>query len=409
MNTTLFLALKGLFPYKKFGAPFFWVGTLGVGLGVMILIIVVSVMDGFDATYRQKMMELGGDIRVDATSPMSDPDKYLHIIEKVPGVTAAAPFGQGFMMVEHAYRSVFPVVRGIDPNREGRVIAMDKYISAGALKNLDDESVLLSSLMARQIGAQIGSDVEVYTPLMISKLTREELLLPRSLKVVGTYETGWHDFDQNTMLVSLGTFQELYGLGTSAHGITVRLAPGAKLQSVKAGLVGALPSGFRVQTWKELNKDFLWVLDLERNLMFFLMLFVVIVAAFAMGASQLMTVLRKTKEIGLLMAMGATTGSVAGIYAMQGLILGVVGTLAGNVMGLLILAFRNPMLHAIAGWTGTADTLVEFYQFYDLPMAYTPLTALEIALAAIILTTLSGLIPAFVVSRLKPAETLRNE
>ena len=139
------------------------------------------------------------------------------------------------------------------------------------------------------------------------------------------------------------------------------------------------------------------------------MLFVIVVAAFAMGAAQLMTVLRKTKEIGLLMAMGATQRAVAAVYALQGAVVGVSGVIVGNILALVILAFRNDILHAIAQWTGTYETLVSFYQFYDLPMAYGWEDALHVGIVAIVLATLSGLIPAVFVSKLKPAEALRNE
>lgn len=432
-NTTTYLAWQGLFPYKRLGSPFFWIGTLGVGLGVMLLIIVISVMEGFGATYKQKIVELGGDIRVEGTGYISQPDSLLQTIEKDPAIAAAAPFGQGFMMIEHNHRPAFPVVRGIDPEREGKVVLYKKVDSIeefgtnegkGAqlvtlgqegINFLDDEGVFLSTLLAKQIGAKLGDSVDLYTPLMISKLGKDELLLPKSLKVTGIYQTGWHDFDQNTMLISLPTFQELYGLGDSVHGITLRLkSEGSNTsnkapEAVKTRLIGQLGSGYNISTWKELFRDFLWVLDLEKNMMFFLMLFVVLVAAFAMGAAQLMTVLRKTREIGLIMAMGSTTWAVSAIYALQGAIVGVIGVIVGNIFALTFLYFRNPILHTIAGWTGSTETLIQFYQFYDLPMSYSISDALIIGGAAVILATISGLVPAIMVSKLKPAEALRNE
>jgi lipoprotein-releasing system permease protein len=191
--------------------------------------------------------------------------------------------------------------------------------------------------------------------------------------------------------------------------VTVRLKPDADLEATKARLEQSLGLPYTVSTWKDLFKDFLWVLDLEKNMMFFLMLFVVLVAAFAMGAAQLMTVLRKTREIGLIMAMGSTTTSIASVYALQGALVGVAGVIVGNVFALVILFFRNDILGAIAGWTGTAETFEKFYQFSHLPMSYSIADFLIIAAAAIILATVSGLIPALMVSRLKPAEALRNE
>lgn len=410
-NLTTYLAIKGLFPYRRWGSPFLWIGTLGVGLGVMLLIIVLSVMSGFGSTYRQKIVELSGELRVESPTIIRQSEKLLQNISNTQGVQAAAPFGQGFVMIEHERRPAFPVVRGIDVTREQQVVPFkkDNLVKEGSIEALDDEGVMLSILLAKQIGAKIGSEVEVYTPLMISRLGKNELLLPKTLKIVGLYETGWHDFDSNTMLTSLPTFQELYGLGEGVHGITVRLAPGADLVKMQEAVQQAVGPQYSVSTWKEMFKDFLWVLDLEKNILFFLMLFVILVAAFAMGAAQLMTVLRKTREIGLIGAMGATSRAIAAIYALQGAMVGVMGVILGNVLALSFLAFRNPILHAIAGWTGTKETLVKYYQFYDLPMTYSLMDAAVIGISAIILATLSGLVPAMVVARMKPAEALRNE
>ena len=409
-NTTVYLALHGLFPYRRLGSPFFWVGTLGVGLGVMLLIIVLSVMDGFGSTYRQKMQQLAGDLRVEGVQLIRSPDNLLKKIKADPDVLAASPYGQGFMMIEHDRRPAFPIVRGIDPILEAQTIPYKdaKLIKAGSLEMLDDEGVLLSTLLAQQIDAHVGSTIDIYTPLMISRLQKNEVLLPKTLKVVGIYETGWHDFDANTLILSLPTFQELYGLGDSIHGVTIRLKPGTNLDAVRDRLAPQLQP-LMVSTWKDLFKDFLWVLDLERNMMFFLMMFVVLVAAFAMGAAQVMTVFRKTREIGLLMAMGTTNGSVAFVYALQGAVVGFFGVILGNIAALTVLHFSDSILQSIAHLTGTAETLEKFYQFSHLPTTYSLETALIIAAAAIILATLSGLFPALLVTRLKPAEALRNE
>jgi|GEM_PF-216122 lipoprotein-releasing system permease protein len=416
-NTTLYLAWQGLFPYKRFGAPFFWIGTLGVGLGVMLLIVVLSVMQGFDNIYRQKIVEFMGDIQIRNGAVMPDYGALLKELNNDPDVTAAAPFGQGFLMIEHNSRPAFPVVKGIEPGLESLVVPFNKknedknlnIIKAGSLEALDEEGVMLSSILAESIGAKLGDKIEVYTPLMISKLGKDELMLPKTLKVVGIYETGYYDFDKDTMLMNLATFQDLYGMGDSAHGISLRLKPGADVETVKERLQRELGMPYQVLTWKDLFKDFLWVLDFERNMLFFLMLFVVLVAAFAMGAAQLMTVLRKTREIGLVMAVGVSSRAVAGIYALQGAIVGLLGVLLGNVLALLFLSQANPIMHTIARLTGTYDTLVKFYKFYNLPMSYGWLDAITIALAALILAVLSGVVPAIIVSKMKPAEALRNE
>ena len=176
-----------------------------------------------------------------------------------------------------------------------------------------------------------------------------------------------------------------------------------------ARLSAGLPSGMQAFSWTQSWESFLWVLHLEKTINFFLMLFIVVIAAFSVMSSLLISVVRKTREIGLLGALGARAGAVALCFCTQAFIIGAAGTAAGVGLGFLVLAFRNNLVHGIATLLGRSETLKQFYQFTDLPAHTLPSDLVMIVVSAILISTLAGLLPAWRAARLKPVEALRSE
>jgi lipoprotein-releasing system permease protein len=312
-------------------------------------------------------------------------------------------------MLQHGDRPTFPTVRGIDVDREGEVIPLDKFLIVGSISDLDDDSVLLSRSLAASIGAAMGVTVEVFTPLMLEKLKEDEVLLPRELQVAGIYETGWADFDKSTMVSTLRLMQELYKLEGGAHGVSVRLHPGADEESVAARLEEGLSPPNRALTWLDMYEDWLWVLELEKNMMFVLLIPVVVVAAFAIGIAQLLIVIRKTREIGLLGAIGGRPRQLVACFCFQGLLIGISGCILGVALAMVFLYFRNDIVYLFATLTGSQDVLIKFYQFADLPVKVSARDLTVIILCSLAMMIAASLIPAWWASRMKPADALRNE
>jgi lipoprotein-releasing system permease protein len=170
-----------------------------------------------------------------------------------------------------------------------------------------------------------------------------------------------------------------------------------------------LPEDVRAFSWRNSFADFLWVLQLEKNMMMFMMLFVVLVAAFLTMSLLLVLVMKKTREIGLLGALGASRRQIALCFCLQGVVVGVVGTLGGLVLGFTFLHFRNDVVHAITRFTGGQQLLAQFYQFQELPAHLEMRDLIVIIVSALVLSTLAGIIPAVMAARLKPVEALRSE
>jgi lipoprotein-releasing system permease protein len=264
-------------------------------------------------------------------------------------------------------------------------------------------------VLAQSLGAGLGDTIEVYSPLMIEKLKSDEVFLPRQVRVAGILEIGHQQLDSSTVYCTLRLAQELYGLGAGVHGINVRLQPGANEDVVAARLNAVLPSEVRAFSWEDTFSDFLWVLRLEKNMIFFLLLFIVIVAAFSVTSSLLISVVRKTREIGLLGALGGRPRQVAACFCAQGLLIGMLGTLLGLAMGFTALYFRNDVVLGLARITQRQEVLERFYQFSELPSHLAAGDVVQIIVLTIVISTLAGLLPAWRAARLNPVEALRSE
>jgi lipoprotein-releasing system permease protein len=403
------LALRQLFPTgRKF--PFFTViSTLGVTLGVGLLIIVMGVMGGFAYETRHKIVDTEGDVQIKARGWISDYPSVVKRVEAVPGVAGATPYASDRVMIMFGDKAEYPELRGIDLDSVDRVTPLDKYLVVGSLDDMDDDSIILSAQLAASIGASVGNTIEVYSPLIIRKMGQDEVFLPRQVRVVGIVEFGKQQLDSSTVYGTLRLAQDLYGLGSTVHGIDVRLKPGVNEDDAAARINAILPADIRAFSWEDSFSDFLWVLNLERNMIFFLLLFIVIVAAFSVMSSLLISVVRKTREIGLLGALGGRPIEVAACFCAQGLFIGVLGTAAGLALGFTALAFRNDVVMWITRVTQRQEVMRRYYEFSELPSHTTGSTVALIIVMTIVISTLAGLLPAWKAASLKPVEALRSE
>ncbi len=407
----LYIALRQLFPTGRRFPFFTLISILGVALGVAVLLITTSVMGGFGFEIRKMTVETQGDVQLRATGDMiGDWHAVGAIVDKVPGVVASTPFADGPAAFILDGKPAFPMVHGIDVDTVSKVIPLEKYISC-PLDDLDDDTVILSRLLALSIGARIGDEVEVYSLRTIQEARNDVMLLPRKLKVVGTFEIGHQALDSTLVIVTLRRMQELYGMGQQVNGLNIKIEPNADADEVAARIRAAIPpnSGLRALSWMEINQEFLWVLQFEHNIMFFLLTFIIIVAAFSVTSSLLISVVRKTREIGLVGALGADRREVALCYCFQGSFIGVVGTLVGLGLGFTVLQLKDQILLVFTRLTASEAILERFYQFSKLPAHTAAKDVLAIAICSVVISTLAGLIPAWRAAALKPVDALRTE
>ena len=406
----LYHALKQLFPSGRFFSFFSLVSIMGVMLGVCVLIIVQSVMNGFGEGIRKRLVETEGDIRIRSSEVIYDWRKYYDLLEAQEKVMAVSTFAEGVIMLQHQNRPQFPMIRGINPWEEDQVVPLEKFITMGSMREFDDGGVFLGEGLAHTLRAGPGSTVEVFTPLMLERLKEDEVLLPREFKVIGLFRTGSPAVDGNTMISTMRVMQELYGLEDGVHGMLLRLRPGVEAFQYARQLENeVLRPGLSAVSWLESNRDFLFVVEQEKRIISFILIFIILVASFSIAIALMMAVIRKTREIGLLVAMGARPRQVAYSFCFQGFVIGSLGTLCGILMALVCLHYRRPILTAYTKLTQSEVNFLGVYDVYEIPVHYLAGDFITVTCFAIGISTLAGLLPAFRAARLKPADALRSE
>jgi lipoprotein-releasing system permease protein len=407
----LYLALKQLFPTGKRLSFFTAISILGVALGVATLVVTNSVMGGFGYEIRRMIIDTQGEVQIRARSLIENADGVVEAVGKVPGVTGVTPFAEGVGMLEYGRKPAFPLIQGIDVNRVNDVVPLNRFIRVGSLDELDDDTVILSSQLAYSLGVLVGGKVTISSPLLIERLKNDEVFLPRELVVVGIFEIGHQQLDANTVIVTLRRMQDLYGLGEAVHGLNVKIADGLDADAMAARINAALPAEpeMRARSWLDANSEFLFVIQMEKNLVSVLLLFIILVASFSIMSSLLTTVVRKTREIGLLGALGASPRQIAACFCVQGFLIGLIGTATGLALGFGFLHVRNDVLLAFTKLTGSQETLERFYQFSNVPAHMESGDLVVIIVGTIVISTLAGIFPAWRASKLKPVAALRAE
>lgn len=397
-------------------------------LGVTVLILVISVMTGFDRELRQKVIDFDAHILVGTEDVLRDWRTLKTKIDNTPGVVATAPYIQGPVIVEFQNRRVAPLIRGIDPVEEEKVIPLRKFIKYGNL-NLEGDSTVLGIELARKLQATVGDKITVYSPGNLGQILDgikklenakgdeekkaidqlREVILPKELTVTGIFETGHYLHDSEYLLVPVYVGQELYGLQDGLHGITVRTDNPYGAERVKRSIEQFLQPPEYAQTWIDMNHQFFEAVRLERSVMFFLLFFIVVVAAFGIMSTLITVTVQKRREIGILKALGANIAQVIWVFLGQGTVVGLFGTLTGLGLGMTLIRYRNEFSHWLATTLHIEVFPREVYQFSAIPAEVVPRDVAIICISAFFICSIAALIPAYFAARLDPVKALRYE
>jgi lipoprotein-releasing system permease protein len=403
----LFLGLRYLKPKRTFVSVITLISLAGVTIGVWVLIVVIAVMSGFDRELRDKLMGMHAQVTV-MDGLIEHPDHLLKMVLDTPHVKAASPFAMGLVLIEFNHHVATPYLKGIDPKREVTVSKLGSYIKEGSL-DLTGDTVVVGSELAAQYGIFLGDKITVYSPRNLEK-KGEEVYLPMELTVTGIFESGMYEYDAGLIFTSLETAQELYDLGHAIHGIEVMTDdPFTGAREVATALNRKLPPPLRAQTWAQMNRRLLGAIQVEKSVMFFILTFIIVVAAFGIMSTLITVTVQKTREIGVMKALGAPAGKILRIFVLQGFIVGVFGVVIGIGLGLLTVHYINPINHFLSHVVGIELFPREIYNFPSIPAFLTARDLLTIGLSALVICTLAGLLPALRAARLEPVEALRYE
>lgn len=529
----LYLAWKQLFPSQKKVSFFSLLAVVGVALGVNVMIVVIAFMQGFQAKFRNDIIDTQGHGRVVPWKSSFNWQEKRKQIEEFPFIEQVMPYLQGQILLQKGDYHSIPFSMGIQPSSENRVFDINSFLAGGAMKmnahdaeditpiptidSLEDEVIFISTQVANRLGvrppsvirfqdlnhtqneqaSQVtisrldpfvesgewevlftsdqdfvvrelasdkeftakvtdgpidqgmgipvfhplsnaqsfkkgdlfkfhvfkGSIIEVFSPSMIEKAKADEMVPPREVRVGGIFEVPWQGFHTEALIGTMRFMQDMRGEEGRIDGFYIRAIDSVAKNERQLGescaeLENFLGEGWGVVPWFVENAWFFDLLKFEEYLMILIMVPIGLVAAFAIAIALMTSVLRKIREIGLLVAMGGSRISVGAVFCLQGFIIGLLGSILGCGFALLFMYFRDELMtfivQKIAGEEGQAG-VSQFYDFYSLEIYYpwesneSLATFLTFAFFAIMISTLAGLLPAWRATRLKPADALRSE
>ena len=422
MMTELFLAGRYLIPRRSAVSLITVTSILGVTLGVTVLMVVLAVMTGFTDLMKAKLVETQAHFQIrHERYAVNEPQWILDAVTHAGG--RAAPVIQSSILVQYGKNRLDTRVVMFGANEKDLEENLDlkKKLLSGKIR-LDRRHVIISSDMARRWNVEVGSKLLFHSAQKLTDLVefkpeggvainqKGSAYLPTEFTVSGIYSMGKYDFDRMILFTGLDDAAELVELPWGAATSIFGWGPDPfKQKTLVEKIKRKLPYGYHITTWEESNQRLLGVLAVEKRMMFFLLIFIVLVAAFSIANTLITSVYQKTREIGLLKALGATDGTVTRVFVFQGFLIGVLGSLTGTLLGWLVIFFRNDILRLVSKWTHMELFPKEFYYFNELPAHIVPGDVLFIVISSIVLCTLGALLPALRAAYLDPAKALRYE
>ena len=387
------------------------VSMLGIALGVAALIIVLSVMNGFQKEVRDRMLSVVSHIEIFAPGGAAMPDvqRTLQEARQHPQVAGAAPFVSAQALLARGEDMKGALVRGIDPAREPEVTDLVAGSQGEALAQLvpGEFRVVLGGELARMLGVRAGDVVTLIAP---SGQVTPAGVVPRikQMRVAGTFDSGHYEYDSTLVLLHHEDAQRIFRL-EGPTGIRLKLRDLHQAHTVAQDLAGSLSGDLLIRDWTQQNRTWFAAVQLEKRMMFIILTLIVAVAAFNLVSTLVMTVQDKRADIAILRTLGASPRSIMGIFVVQGAMVGVIGTLAGLLLGLGIAFNIDVIVPAIERLLSASFLPKDIYLISRMPSDPQPADIVPVGVISLVLSFVATLYPSWRASRVNPAEALRYE
>jgi len=384
---------------------------LGIALGVAALIVVLSVMNGFQKELRARILGVASHVQITGMSGgLSDWRKVAAQTARNPEVVAAAPYVMAQGLISNRQTVQGSIVRGIVPADEDKVAEIGMHMKSGSLGALQPGKfgIVLGSELALGIGARLGDKIVVIAPQ--GQVTPAGIM-PRlkQFDIVGIFEVGMYEYDAGLALIHLDDAQKLYRMEGKVSGVRLKLKDLFTAPRVARELTHTLDADVYVADWTRSHANFFRAVQIEKRVMFIILLLIVAVAAFNIVSTLVMAVTDKRADIAILRTLGAAPGEIMKIFIIQGALIGVIGTLFGVVGGMLMAWNVDVVVPAIERLIGVQFLAKDVYYISDLPSDPNLNDVIVIALTSFALSLAATLYPSLRAARVNPAEALRYE
>jgi len=391
------------------------ISIAGVTLGVMALIVVLAVMNGFEKNLKEKILGTYAHIIV-LKAGQEGLDHYEEAAKKVDavkGVVSAAPFILSQVMLSSASNVSGVVLKGIDPNLVGKVTDLASNLKAGSLQDLQKgrdnvAGIILGVELAKHLGVSMNDTLQVISPL--GNMTPMGMMPKmRRFAVVGIFQSGMYEYDNSLAYISIPVAQKFFDMGDRVTGIEIKTGDIYRVKEIAKEIRRSLGFPFWTKDWMEMNRNLFSALRLEKIAMFIILVLIVLVAAFNIISTLIMVVMEKNKDIAILKSMGASSRGIMRIFLIEGLVIGVVGTFLGAVFGLLAAFNLEKITDFVEHLFGFKILSSDVYYIDKLPSQVNPLDVTLILVTAISISLVATIYPSWRASKLDPAEALRYE
>ncbi|MGR9043915.1 MAG: lipoprotein-releasing ABC transporter permease subunit [Gammaproteobacteria bacterium] len=385
--------------------------VLGIALGVTALITVLSVMNGFEAELRERILGMTSHATVTGLDGnLNDWRQLDRIVEDYPHVQGTAPFINGQVMINADRRVSGTMLRGILPDLEHKVSEVSEKMRSGSMDQLvaGEYNIVLGAELADYLGVFPGDKITVISPQVNSTPAG---ILPRMRRftVTGIFQVGMYEYDRNMAIIHLADAAKLFRMGDSVSGLRLKLDDLFNAPQIARAMAQKLYRDYRVSDWTQAHSNFFRAIKTEKRVMFIILLLIVAVAAFNIVSTLVMVVTDKRGDIAILKTQGLSSGKVMGIFIVLGGVIGVIGTVLGTAGGIALALNVETIVPAIEQFFGVQFMAADVYYISELPSKLEWSDVYSIAGMAFVLSLLATIYPAWQASKVNPAEVLRYE
>lgn len=367
------------------------ISVLGVTVGVAALIVVLAVMSGFDSDLKEKIVGVNPHIIIEKDYGISHYRALMEEIRTIPEVKGVSPFINGQAMLIHRQNVFSLIVRGIEPSLELEVTHLDRYLKEGNFR-IGMGEIIIGNVLAEKLGLKVGDILQIVSPFDGNNY---------SFRILGIFHSGMYDYDANLSLINLKEAQRIFGLEGFVSGLGLSIEKVDSAPQVRRIINEKIGFDYHILTWMDLNKNLFSALKLEKTVMFIILTLIVIVAAFNIASTLIMLVMEKTRDIGILKAIGIPNSSIKLIFSYEGMIIGMLGTILGVAGGLgLCYLLKNYQFIKLPA---------DIYYIDCLPVKVEKIDLFLVTFFALLISYIATIHPAKQASRLEPVEALRYE